>query len=203
MAERHGRLVVMYGQTEATARMAFVPPDRLQAKLGSAGIAIPAGRLRIEVDEDGRGLAPGSGEGVYEGPNVMLGYSVGAADLGRGDELNGVLRTGDLGYLDADGFLFLVGRSKRIAKVFGLRVNLDEVETALRGHVPAAVVGGPDAIWGFCAFSTDESLAALALTVAREYRLRPQRRPAAACGRHPDDVGRQDRLPAGGRVVPG
>jgi acyl-CoA synthetase (AMP-forming)/AMP-acid ligase II len=171
MAERHGRLVVMYGQTEATARMAFVPPDRLQAKLGSAGIAIPAGRLRIEVDEDGRGLAPGSGEVVYEGPNVMLGYAVGAADLGRGDELNGVLRTGDLGYLDADGFLFLVGRSKRIAKVFGLRVNLDEVETALRRHGPAAVVGGPDAIWGFCVFGTDESLAALALTVAREYRL--------------------------------
>ena len=171
MAERGGRLVVMYGQTEATARMAFVPPDRLRAKIGSAGVAIPGGRLWIEAGEDDGGLAPGCGEVVYEGPNVMMGYATGSADLGRGDELNGVLRTGDLGYLDADGFLFLVGRSKRIAKVFGLRVNLDEVETGLRAHGPAAVVGGPDAIWGFCAFGTDESLAALALTVAREYRL--------------------------------
>jgi acyl-CoA synthetase (AMP-forming)/AMP-acid ligase II len=171
MAARGGRLVVMYGQTEATARMAWVPPDRLQSKLGSAGIAIPGGTIRIDVEAADPGVPPGSGEVVYEGPNVMLGYATGAGDLGRGDELNGVLRTGDIGYLDADGFLFLVGRSKRIAKVFGLRVNLDEVETLLHERGPAAVVGGPDAIWGFCAFGTDESLGELAVALARTYRV--------------------------------
>ena len=171
MAERGGRLFVMYGQTEATARIAYVPPARLPAKLGSAGIAIPDGHLRIEVDEADGERVPPVGEVVYEGPNVMLGYASGSDDLWRGDELKGVLRTGDIGYLDDDGFLFLVGRSKRIAKVFGLRVNLDEVELVLRQHGPAAVVAGHDAIWGFCEFGTNDSVAALAQTVARDFRI--------------------------------
>jgi acyl-CoA synthetase (AMP-forming)/AMP-acid ligase II len=171
MAERGGRLFVMYGQTEATARIAYVPPGRLPEKLGSAGIAIPDGHLRIEVDEADGDRVPPVGEVVYEGPNVMMGYASGSDDLWRGDDLKGVLRTGDIGYLDDDGFLFLVGRSKRIAKVFGLRVNLDEVELALRQHGPAAVVAGHDAIWGFCEFGTSDSVAALAQTVARDFRI--------------------------------
>jgi acyl-CoA synthetase (AMP-forming)/AMP-acid ligase II len=159
MSARGGRLVVMYGQTEATARIAWVPPSRLAEKLGSAGMAIPGGRLRIEPSESAVGLGdreapPGvvAGEVVYEGPNVMLGYASGPGDLGRGDDLGGILRTGDIGYLDAEGFLFLVGRSKRIAKVFGVRINLDEVEAILRERGPAAVVGSADSIWAFCAF---------------------------------------------------
>jgi len=171
MADRGGRFFVMYGQTEATARMAYVPPDRMPEKLGSAGIAIPGGRLRIETTSDDGGHGAGSGEVVYEGPNVMMGYASERDDLVLGDELNGVLRTGDLGYLDDDGFLFLVGRSKRIAKVFGLRVNLDELEAVLRRHGPAAVVAGQDSIWGFCEFGTDESVAALALAVARDSKI--------------------------------
>jgi acyl-CoA synthetase (AMP-forming)/AMP-acid ligase II len=101
----------------------------------------------------------------------MLGYADGPGDLARGDELGGVLRTGDMGYLDNDGFLFLTGRSKRIAKVFGLRVNLDEIEARLREHGPAAVVGGQDRIWAFCAFGSDETVATLAESLAREYKL--------------------------------
>jgi acyl-CoA synthetase (AMP-forming)/AMP-acid ligase II len=171
MNDRGGRFFVMYGQTEATARISFVPPDRLLDKLGSAGIAIPGGRLRIDagtIDGDSGGRA---GEIVYEGPNVMMGYATTREDLRLGDELGGVLRTGDIGYLDEDGFLFLIGRSKRIAKVFGLRINLDEFETVLREHGPAAVVGGDDVIWGFCGFGTDESVAALARTLARRFGL--------------------------------
>jgi acyl-CoA synthetase (AMP-forming)/AMP-acid ligase II len=171
MTARGGRFYVMYGQTEATARISYVPPDRLLEKLGSAGIPIPGGRLHVDAGpadgESGRRPA----EIVYEGPNVMMGYATGPEDLRLGDEMHGVLRTGDIGYLDEDGFLFLVGRSKRITKVFGLRINLDEFETALREHGPAAVVGGDDVIWGFCEFGTDESVAQLARTLARRFKL--------------------------------
>jgi acyl-CoA synthetase (AMP-forming)/AMP-acid ligase II len=194
MAARNGRFYVMYGQTEATARIAVVPPDRLGDKLGSAGLPIPGGRLRIERDAaeaasspaaagdprtaTGGEPHPAGGEGVpvvgelvYEGPNVMLGYATSAADLALGDELGGVLRTGDVGYLDAEGFAYLVGRSKRIAKVFGHRVNLDEVEALVREAGPAAVVGAPEAIWGFCAFGTQQELDDLGRRLAQRLRL--------------------------------
>jgi acyl-CoA synthetase (AMP-forming)/AMP-acid ligase II len=172
MAARGGRLFVMYGQTEATARMAYLPPERLTEKLGSAGIAIPGGSFSI--DHGDAADANGSdGEVVYTGPNVMLGYATAHDDLARGDDLGGVLHTGDLGRLDDDGYLFLTGRSARIAKVFGLRLNLDDVERVLREHGPAATVGGPDVVWGFCAFGTDESLAEDARRLARLYRIHP------------------------------
>ena len=172
MQAKGGRLLVMYGQTEATARMAYVPPTRLSEKLGSAGRAIPRGELRVEEAEPdiaGRMV----GEVVYEGPNVMLGYATGRDDLARGDELGGVLRTGDLGYLDEDGFLFLTGRSKRIAKVFGLRVNLDEIELLLREHGPAAAVAGDERVRGACAFGSDEELARLRTALAQRLHVHP------------------------------
>ncbi|HKG55912.1 MAG TPA: AMP-binding protein [Candidatus Limnocylindrales bacterium] len=162
---------VMYGQTEATARIAFVPPDRLSEKIGSAGVAIPGGRLSIDGGAGGDGDGSGEGEVVYAGPNVMLGYATGSDDLAAGDTTHGVLRTGDIGYLDDDGFLFLTGRSKRIAKVFGLRINLDEVETAIRESGPAAVVGGDDGVWAFCAFGTDDDVAAIGTRLARRFGL--------------------------------
>ncbi|MEQ4715083.1 AMP-binding protein [Nonomuraea sp. B19D2] len=134
-AAKADRFFVMYGQTEATARIAVLPPDRLADKPGSAGPAIPGGRLTVD-----------EGEIVYHGPNVMMGYAETAADLARGDDLGGVLRTGDLGRLDSDGFLYLTGRLKRIAKVFGVRVNLDDVERLLRGSVPVAATSGDDRV---------------------------------------------------------
>jgi acyl-CoA synthetase (AMP-forming)/AMP-acid ligase II len=129
------RFFVMYGQTEATARIAVLPPDRLADKPGSAGTAIPGGRLAID-----------DGEVVYHGPNVMMGYAETAADLARGDDLGGVLRTGDLGRLDSDGFLYITGRLKRIAKIFGVRVNLDDVERLLRDSGPVAATSGDDRV---------------------------------------------------------
>ncbi len=171
MSHKGGRFFVMYGQTEATARIAYVPPDRLAEKAGSAGLAIPGGRLRIEAAGDELPGQPATGEVVYEGPNVMLGYADGREELTAGDELGGVLHTGDIGYLDDEGFLFLTGRSKRIAKVFGLRVNLDEIELMLREQGPAAVIATDDMIWGFCAFGTDETVTELRDVLSRRLRL--------------------------------
>ncbi|MFI5494483.1 AMP-binding protein [Actinoplanes sp. NPDC051859] len=138
MAAVDGRLFIMYGQTEATARMTVLPSDRIADKLGSAGLPIPGGSLSIA-----------GGEIVYKGPNVMLGYADSAADLARGDDLGGVLRTGDLGHLDDEGFLFLTGRRKRIGKVFGVRVNLDDVERTLAAHGAVAAVAGDDKLHVF------------------------------------------------------
>jgi acyl-CoA synthetase (AMP-forming)/AMP-acid ligase II len=171
MVSKGGRFFVMYGQTEATARIAFVPPDRLAEKVGSAGIAIPEGRLRIDASAASEPSRPASGEIVYEGPNVMLGYAEHVEDLSAGDELHGVLHTGDIGYLDDEGFLFLTGRSRRIAKVFGLRINLDEVESMLRESGPAAVIASEDVIWGWCAFGTPESVAELRVSLSRRLRI--------------------------------
>lgn len=131
------RFFVMYGQTEATARISYVPADRLAEKLGTIGVAIPGGSLAI---------APDTGELVYRGPNVMLGYAESRADLAKGDELGGVLRTGDAAECDADGFYRITGRLKRFIKIFGHRVNLDEVEAAMASHGHPACTGDDDAL---------------------------------------------------------
>ena len=146
MRERDGRFFVMYGQTEATARIAILQPDRLSDKLGSVGNPIPGGSIEI-ID----------GEIVYTGPNVMLGYATCRADIAKGDELNGRLHTADTGYVDAEGFLFVSGRTKRDAKLFGLRINLDEVEQLLHGHGPAAVIGAENKLVVFCEFGDSGS----------------------------------------------
>jgi len=113
---------IMYGQTEAAPRISFVPPHRLSEKIGSIGIPIPGGTMEID---------PGSGELVYRGENVMLGYAHCRADLSRGDDCHGVLHTGDLASVDADGYFHLTGRMKRFIKLSGTRVNLDEIEINL------------------------------------------------------------------------
>jgi len=125
---RNGRFFVMYGQTEATARIAFVPWSALGSKPGAIGIAIPGGTIRLD---------PG-GELIYSGPNVMLGYAECRQDLCRGDELHGVLHTGDLARQDADGFFYITGRTRRFLKLFGKRFNLDELEEQLTAHLAAA-----------------------------------------------------------------
>lgn len=85
LSARNARLFVMYGQTEATARMAYMPPDRLRGREDRIGIAIPGGSLTIE-DNDGRIISSADqpGELVYRGPNVMMGYASSRADLARG-----------------------------------------------------------------------------------------------------------------------
>jgi acyl-coenzyme A synthetase/AMP-(fatty) acid ligase len=143
-AARGFELFVMYGQTEATARMAYLPPRLAGTAAGAIGQAIPGGTLR--VDEAGvrgggnvRGVR-GVGELVYSGPNVMMGYAHEPADFALGRTVR-ELRTGDLARQRDDGLFEVVGRMNRFAKVYGLRVDLDELERQLRdAGFPARVV---------------------------------------------------------------
>lgn len=144
------RVFVMYGQTEAAARISYLPPERLDDKPGSVGIAIPG--VTIEVrDEGGTRVATGAtGEVCVRGDNVMLGYwenPTATAKVLR----DGWLHTGDLGRLDEEGYLTLVGRSSEMIKTGAHRVSPLEVEAAvlLLGEVAdCAVVGVPDEILG-------------------------------------------------------
>lgn len=158
MTERKGGFWVMYGQTEATARISILPSAELPRKLGSAGRALPGGALSI-LNESGEPAANPDAEGelVYTGPNVMLGYATKRSDLTKGDELKGRLFTGDRARLDADDFVYILGRTKRDAKVFGLRINLDELEALVRLHGPAAAVAGPNRVVIFCEFGSEAS----------------------------------------------
>nr|WP_238338502.1 AMP-binding protein [Pedococcus badiiscoriae] len=120
-------LFVMYGQTEATARMAVLPPDLLEARPETVGLPVPGGSFRLDPLSE---LDCGLGELVYSGPNVMLGYAESLLDLSRGREVD-ELRTGDLARLGPDGLVEIVGRLSRFAKVVGLRIDLDQVERDL------------------------------------------------------------------------
>ena len=144
--EKRVNFFVMYGQTEATARITYVPPERLSDKIGSIGISIPGGELKI-INDGMETTAPKViGEIVYNGENVMLGYAENRNDLCKGDELDGLLYTGDLGYKDEDGFFYVTGRMKRFIKIFGLRINLDEVQKMIENHfgISAACTGKDD-----------------------------------------------------------
>ena len=141
------KFVIMYGQTEATARMSYLPWEMTFEKLGSIGIAIPQGKFSIR-DENGDIIKePGvTGELVYEGPNVTLGYATNIEDLTLKDERQGVLLTGDMAYRDKDDYYYIVGRKKRFIKIFGHRINLDEVENTLKREfaVECALAGEDD-----------------------------------------------------------
>lgn len=134
------RFFVMYGQTEATARIAYVPHVRLRGKIGSIGIAIPRGTLSLREEP-----STGEKEIIYSGPNVMLGYAECIADLALADVQGGVLSTGDLGTVDDDGYYRITGRLTRFAKLFGRRVHLGDIESEaekLAGCSVAAVENG-------------------------------------------------------------
>ncbi len=134
MSEVGGQLFIMYGQTEGGPRLTTLPADDLPASAGSVGPALPGGRLSIKTEDGQETTAPGvSGEVIYRGPNVMMGYANRADDLASGDDLGGRLATGDLGRLDERGYLSLEGRQSRIGKVFGVRLNLDDIERWLAG----------------------------------------------------------------------
>jgi len=129
------KFVVMYGQTEATARMSYLPAEKTLEKCGSIGIAVPGGKFAIVAD-DGREVAAADtqGELVFYGDNVTLGYAECGEDLIKGDERNGRLETGDIAKFDNDGFYYIVGRKKRFLKIWGNRVNLDETERLLKAE---------------------------------------------------------------------
>jgi acyl-CoA synthetase (AMP-forming)/AMP-acid ligase II len=172
MDHRRGRFFVMYGQTEATARMAILPATDLPKRAASAGLPIPGGMFQIEREDGTLTTQAGvRGELVYSGPNVMMGYAATRADLAIGDSLGGVLHTGDLCHLDEAAYLYVSGRMKRDAKVLGLRINLDEVEAILRVHGPTAVLAGSDKLHVFCEYGAPSTLAALRSQLASSLRL--------------------------------
>jgi acyl-CoA synthetase (AMP-forming)/AMP-acid ligase II len=171
MVSREGRLFVMYGQTEATARIAIVPAERLHEKIGSAGLPIPGGSIMI-LDDSGNRVAPSrEGHVVYEGPNVMMGYAENTEDLASGDVLKGRLHTGDLGFVDAEGYLFITGRASRFSKIFGLRVNLDDIERICGGVHAVAAIGSDDRVIVFAESAPQGSLLAMRTALAEKLRV--------------------------------
>ena len=164
---------VMYGQTEATARMSWLPPEHVLDKLGSIGIAIPGGTFEIrDVNDQPIEEAGIAGELVYHGENVSQGYATCAAELAKPDERCGVLHTGDVAKRDEDGYYYIVGRMKRFLKIFGNRVNLDELEHIFtqRGY-ELACVGHDDHM---VIFTTGNDQEELRQAVAEETKLYPK-----------------------------
>lgn len=159
-AAKQRKFVVMYGQCEATARMGYLPADKSIEKCGSMGIAIPGGRFSL-IDVDGKNITEPNvtGELVYEGANVTLGYAECGDDLIKSDERNGILQTGDMAQFDEDGYYYIVGRKKRFLKIYGNRVNLDEVDRMIKAqfdNIECATAGIDDHMY---IFVTEESLA--------------------------------------------
>ncbi len=143
--EKERYFFVMYGQTEATARISYVPPHRLTEKIGSIGIPIPGGTIRL-VGAQGEEITEAGikGELCYIGPNVMMGYAKCVDDLSLPDVLKVTLYTGDLAWKDSDGFYYIAGRLKRFIKIFGNRIQLDEIEMQLREDGYETAVTGQD-----------------------------------------------------------
>ena len=139
------RFFTMYGQAEATARMSYLPHNRAIEKAGSIGRAISGGEFWLE-DESGQRVAgpEATGQLVYRGKNVCMGYAESYRDLCRGDDFGGVLRTGDLARRDGEGDYYIIGRKKRFLKIFGHRINLLDVEEMLARFGYDVACGGRD-----------------------------------------------------------
>lgn len=157
----HTKIFVMYGQTEATARLSCLPPAALDAKLGSVGKGIPGVKLSV-LNESGERVRPGeTGEIVAEGANIALGYWRDPEETARHFR-NGKLYTGDLATVDHDGFIFIVDRAKDFLKCGGTRISCRHLENILLEHeslLEAAMIGVPDDVLGE---------AAIAFVVARD-----------------------------------
>jgi len=145
-AQPGSRVFVMYGQTEATARLSYLPPELLAAKPGSIGRGIPGVELRV-VGDDGDAVEPGQqGEIIARGANISPGYhndpEATAEKFPGGD-----LLTGDLATVDAEGFIYIVGRRGDFIKSWGYRISpqqIEEVTLGFPGVAAAAAVGLPD-----------------------------------------------------------
>ena len=151
------RFFVMYGQTEATARMSYLPQEHALEKYASIGVAIPGGSFSL-IDVNGNEITEPEvdGELVYKGANVSMGYAECIADLAVGDENHGELHTGDIARRDADGYYYITGRMNRFVKVWGNRCNLDAIEQLVKLIiVNCACVGVDDLI---TIFVTEEGL---------------------------------------------
>lgn len=173
--ERGIRFFPMYGQTEATARIAYLSPDDVDRKQGSLGRAIPGGRLWLEDPGGGVITTPGEvGELTYAGANVSMGYADRPEDLALGDVNHGTLRTGDLARFDAEGFFFIEGRRSRFLKVFGNRIALDAVEASVAAQGwSCAALGRDDLLVVFVAARAGGSAEALRVELATTLGVHP------------------------------
>lgn len=155
--ENGKRWIATYGQSEGTARMAWLPPEYALSKIGSIGIAVPNAQLNLR-DHNGNFITTpsGTGEMCYAGKNVTMGYALTREDLALGDERNGFLPTGDIAYRDPDGFYYIKGRMGRFLKIYGNRIGLDECEQIVKGAVngECACVGTDERL---VVYITDES----------------------------------------------
>ena len=122
----------MYGQTEASPRISYLKPEFSIKKIGSIGKGIPGNKIYI-INNAGKKISKPFKEGeiICEGKNVFMGYSKNYNDLKKKGELNNKLNTGDLGFLDKDGFFYITGRADRIVKIFGNRVDLGSLESLM------------------------------------------------------------------------
>ena len=154
------RWIATYGQSEGTARMAWLPAEWAESKMGSIGRAVPNGEMFL-IDSEGNTITEPNvqGEMCYRGKNVTMGYARQREDLLLGDERNGFLKTGDLAYQDGDGCFYIVGRMGRFLKLFGMRIGLDECEQIIKAKFPieCACVGSDEKM---TVYITDEKLSA-------------------------------------------
>lgn len=129
------KFYLMYGSAEATARMSYLDWKFAEAKFGSIGKPITGGEFYLE-NQSGQKIEKANTEGelIYKGDNVCLGYANNIEDLSVGDKNNGILKTGDIAYKDKDDFYFVKGRKDRFVKIFGIRVNLIEVEELILNY---------------------------------------------------------------------
>ncbi len=143
--ERGIRFYVMYGQTEATARMSYLPTEETLSRPSSIGIAIPGGEFYLkDINGECTQEKCSEGELIYKGDNVSMGYAYSRDDFKLGDEREGVLHTGDIARCDEDGYYYITGRLNRFLKIAGNRFGLDEIETHLRVSSISAYCGGED-----------------------------------------------------------
>ena len=174
-ASRRMRFFVMYGQAEATARMSFLAPEKALFKSDSIGQPVPGGRMWLE-DEAGKVLQEvgQTGQLVYQGKNVCMGYAESAQDLSKSDEFQGIVRTGDMARRDSDGDYYIVGRLKRFLKFFGHRVNLQDIEDDLQklGY-SIACVGIDDQLDVYLSKGTSASAKLLKNKIINKFKLPP------------------------------
>lgn len=124
----------MYGQTEATARISILPSEELSNAPESVGYPVEGGSISIQKSEEFKFSSNEVGEVIFQGQNVSMGYANSKRDLSSGDVNLGTLRTGDFGYTDSSGRLYVMGRFDRVIKLDGIRVDLQEVEKSLREY---------------------------------------------------------------------
>jgi acyl-CoA synthetase (AMP-forming)/AMP-acid ligase II len=143
-------IVIMYGQTEATARLSYLPPNMLKSKVGSIGKGIPGVELKV-VNKEGDSVSQGEvGEIIAKGDNIMLGYYNDAKETEKVLK-NGYLCTGDLATIDDDGYIYITSREKDIIKSAGYRVNPKEIEDLILSCfkiIDCAVLGIEDDLLG-------------------------------------------------------